>query len=435
MIIREPNNMKKLFKVFLLYLLGTLYFFDMPLFFLPIFIRVRFFLGLIGILYFLYVFKGKINKKVVYNIFLLLVLIFPFIVTTILNGHMDKWGLRPILNVFVYFAGFLLIYFLQKENISTISKIIKFLVNVVVINIIIAVIMFVNPNIKELFFKIQGVNTVFTEGILYVTQFRLFGLGNFFTYQGGVYCSWTLLLIVFLIRNSISKREKVYLFISYIFVLSGGMVFARTTMVGFVFSIIYYIFPSYLSVKNIKLFVSKSVVFLFFLLILFVVLINDSFRSFMNEIAQNNKMFSHSFELILNYLNGNGLTSKSTEHLATMYVFPDNLKTWLFGDGFFTDVSGKGYYMSTDIGYLRIIFFIGLFGLILMYIQKVGLIISSLILCVLDEKKEFRLLVIMMFLYTIVINFKGFTDLDTYVFLFFWHYMLRKYKFNGQKRL
>ena len=56
-----------------------------------------------------------------------------------------------------------------------------------------------------------------------------------------------------------------------------------------------------------------------------------------------------------------------------MYVFPDNLKTWLIGDGYFgtpdddpnyLGASMSGYYMGTDVGYLRFIFYFGIFGLL-----------------------------------------------------------------------
>ena len=64
----------------------------------------------------------------------------------------------------------------------------------------------------------------------------------------------------------------------------------------------------------------------------------------------------------------------SNENLKKMYIFPDNFKTWVIGDGYIenprvTDpyYTGKvysGYYMGTDVGYLRFIFYFGLLGLI-----------------------------------------------------------------------
>ena len=57
-----------------------------------------------------------------------------------------------------------------------------------------------------------------------------------------------------------------------------------------------------------------------------------------------------------------------------MVIFPDNDKTWIIGDGymlnpFWVDDNfvgpnyGGGFYMGTDIGYLRFIFYFGIVGL------------------------------------------------------------------------
>ena len=57
-----------------------------------------------------------------------------------------------------------------------------------------------------------------------------------------------------------------------------------------------------------------------------------------------------------------------------MIVYPENLKTIIIGDGYFNNpvatdpyFIGKiigGYYMGTDIGYLRFIFYCGTIGLL-----------------------------------------------------------------------
>ena len=67
-------------------------------------------------------------------------------------------------------------------------------------------------------------------------------------------------------------------------------------------------------------------------------------------------------------------STDSTGKLETMIVWPDNPGTWLIGDGYFEnqrndanyigDATTRGYYMGTDIGYLRFIFYCGIFGLI-----------------------------------------------------------------------
>lgn len=64
----------------------------------------------------------------------------------------------------------------------------------------------------------------------------------------------------------------------------------------------------------------------------------------------------------------------SNEMLKEGFIFPDNLKTWLIGDGYFgsTDADpyyvGRrwaGFYRGSDVGYSRFLFYFGLTGLLL----------------------------------------------------------------------
>jgi len=64
----------------------------------------------------------------------------------------------------------------------------------------------------------------------------------------------------------------------------------------------------------------------------------------------------------------------SNDMLENMVVFPDNLKTWLIGDGYFNSAIGdvnflgqdtqSGFYKGTDIGYCRFLFYFGIPGLL-----------------------------------------------------------------------
>jgi len=64
----------------------------------------------------------------------------------------------------------------------------------------------------------------------------------------------------------------------------------------------------------------------------------------------------------------------SNETLKGMVVFPETMKTWIIGDGYivnpkvdpyYTGKITEGYYMGTDIGYVRFIFYFGLTGLLI----------------------------------------------------------------------
>ena len=71
-------------------------------------------------------------------------------------------------------------------------------------------------------------------------------------------------------------------------------------------------------------------------------------------------------ELFINMSDGGKLESASTNDLKEMYVFPTSLKTWFWGDGMSQNVSG-GFYMDSDVGYIRSLYYWGIIGSIFYY--------------------------------------------------------------------
>ena len=67
------------------------------------------------------------------------------------------------------------------------------------------------------------------------------------------------------------------------------------------------------------------------------------------------------FEPIIYFWEHGEFFMASVQHLIWMISFPDSQFTWYFGDGLF--FSNRRFYMETDIGVLRLIFFGGLFAL------------------------------------------------------------------------
>ena len=86
------------------------------------------------------------------------------------------------------------------------------------------------------------------------------------------------------------------------------------------------------------------------------------------------KLFRFAFEGFFNYFEKGEWYVASNDTLSTMVVFPETFKTWLIGDGYFSNPTNTdpyfigqvtgGYYMGTDVGYLRFIFYCGVIGLI-----------------------------------------------------------------------
>ena len=411
-----------IFKKIFLYIISVLYLSDMPYYFLPDNIRSRLFLGILGVLIFFthYTHKFKISKPIYYNILLLLALLFPFLITIIINTIIDSWGFRAILNTFVFFAAFLVIFFFKKEFKSkdssfNIDEIVKFVINIILINIFIAIIMFFHTPFKDFIFSIQGYSN--NEALNYFSSFRLFGIGNFSLFPSGVFCSVGLILTTYFLKRKITFKWSII----YLIILISGIFFARTTLIGFFISIIFFFFPEKFSfITIVKTF--KKVLLLFLVLFVIFVLSGDFLKKIIIE-SSDNKMQKHALELFVNFFVSNKFETESTNDLKTMYVYPDDLKTWIIGDGRFSAEDGIHYYKGTDVGYLRILFFMGLIGISVFFFQKIYLFFSTIKL---DKSisLDFKQFLFFLFILMIVLNFKGFVDLDVIIFLFFWAFIL-----------
>lgn len=195
---------------------------------------------------------------------------------------------------------------------------------------------------------------------------------------------------------------------------------ARTTSVGAIISVILIFF--YSSQNNLK----KLILKLFFPLVsgmgimLFLYQTNEKIK----------KMIEYGFEIFINLFSNKGATSASTEDLKNMYsIKPDNLKTWMVGDGKLTD-GIFAYYKGTDVGYYRIIFYVGIIGLIFIFLYKIYLLYNIKKICSKELESKNRKLIILgvsIFVLEIACNFKGMVDFNRwYYFIFFYLYNRRK---------
>jgi hypothetical protein len=113
----------------------------------------------------------------------------------------------------------------------------------------------------------------------------------------------------------------------------------------------------------------------------------------------------------------------SNDRLMNMYVFPDNAKTWIIGDGYFDGPSNTdpyyvgptmtGFYMWTDVGYLRFIFYFGLIGLaaFMFFFIKCGQVCAY-------KFRNYALLFWLLVLLNFIIWFKVSTDIFVVFALF-----------------
>ena len=110
----------------------------------------------------------------------------------------------------------------------------------------------------------------------------------------------------------------------------------------------------------------------------------------------------------------------SNEMLKSMVVWPEELRTWIIGDGYFLnsrydpnylgDATDQGFYMGTDIGYLRFIFYFGLAGLV----WVLAVVVYSAYVC----GKSFREYA-WLFVMALSVGLAVWAKVSTDVFLFF----------------
>lgn len=200
---------------------------------------------------------------------------------------------------------------------------------------------------------------------------RLYGYSDTCSLDtGGIRFAMACVLCVHLIREdmkcNVMRRIPFYIVAFGIITVTGNMI-ARTTLVGTLVGL-GYLFVSIVSVRN-----SSSVKVPLLLMLEFGILFAICASRYRNDDAFHEHM-RFAFEGFFALFEDGSWHTASNDKLLSMYVLPDNMETWLIGDGYFSNPAydmnylgdiTEGYYMGTDVGYLRFIFFFGLIGLLL----------------------------------------------------------------------
>lgn len=235
---------------------------------------------------------------------------------------------------------------------------------------------------------------------------RLYGIGAGFD-SAGIRFSTVLLGIGYLVRSTSASRGWRIAYI-IMFAITGtlGNMISRTTVVGVAFGLIYMLFPSVswlrsrISMNSVWMWLTVScgiVVFIMTGVYLYrsSPAVNDlmqyGFEGFIN-LFKTGTFSTHSSDLILDYL---------------FVIHPDNIRTWLIGDGYFSDpFDPSKFYMGTDVGYTRFIFYGGLIGLMcfMSYFMCCTYVLSR-------RNRQLTMFFVMMFCLQLVVWIKIPTDI------------------------
>ncbi len=325
------------------------------------------------------------------------------LITMTYNGTPDNSFLWYFISMWVWMGGaYAVIQWLKwSHQYISVELVCNYLMLVCVCQCILALSMNLYSPLKESVDNFLGGNSFMGR-----VDGRLYGIGCALD-VAGLRFSAVLVMIAYLCshgaRNLSTKRILMYLISFLIIVVLGNMI-SRTTIVGTVIALIYWIFFS----EGIRVLTHK-VNNRFWYSLIGVLIVSISIVVYYyhtNPTIHNNIRFA--FEGFFSLAEtGKWQTASNDILLNHMIVFPDNLETWIIGDGYAANPSFDPYYMGlqyhgfykgTDIGYLRYIFYFGLSGLV----AFMFLFIKIANICA-NKFPTYKL----MFYFMLIINFIG----------------------------
>ncbi|HAU5545174.1 hypothetical protein [Proteus mirabilis] len=230
---------------------------------------------------------------------------------------------------------------------------------------------------------------------LYERSGKIRGLALASSTGWGLSVGYACTFLFFTKHYLISKKINFFTLLLGLTLFIGCFFSGRTAFVGVLLSLVYY----FISEKKGK-FKDFIYVLSFFILITFFFL---TFMQLYNSQIID-KLINFAFEPIVNYFNSGKLETSSTNTLLNMWDREFTLETYIFGDGLFTDPTSGKYYMLTDVGYLRNLFYGGIFWILIIAFYHI--IISGLLMKKKSQKKQ-NILIIFLLIFSFLIEFKA----------------------------
>ena len=259
---------------------------------------------------------------------------------------------------------------------------------------------------------------------------RIYGIGSYLDVAGSRFSCVLGAIAVLIVKDQdrMSKLSVILYILAFIIITVIGNMIARTTSVGVVLGLGYLLF-SLLKRLFDRDGRRSSLVWIWAGVLAVVIPLGVTLYRSVPEI---NRLIHFGFEGFFAYAETGEFQTASSNHLVDdMLVFPEETKTWIIGDGYFVnstndinylgDATDKGFYMGTDIGYLRFLFLFGLPGLFAMIMVMVYSAITGA-----RAFRRYRMVFIMGLLCGLIVWLKVATDVFPFLVLGVASYMVRE---------
>lgn len=205
------------------------------------------------------------------------------------------------------------------------------------------------------------------EGFMGKVKDRLYGIGAALDVAGMKFAA-VLVIISFLCASpQVDRKHQAAYLASFLIIVYVGNMIGRTTTVGACLALAYWAIVLFAGSESRKAGARTTWLMLGGALIVALPVVTYYYNT--SAFVHGNLRFA--FEGFFSLVEKGRWETHSNEILKNMYTLPDNMKTWLIGDGYmdnptesdpyYIGYAWRGFYHGTDVGYLRFIFYAGIF--------------------------------------------------------------------------
>lgn len=366
--------------------------------------------------------KCRYIKTLFYPVLMSLFTVLSSVVNTITENTFIIFPFQVIYLLLLSYC----IYYITKRFCKVISfyVITRYFLMTLVVQSVIAIVMFVNQPICLFLFDLQGIDLT-SRVIKMYFGVRLIGLGCFYFGAGAIYGLGLIAIMPFMLKAK-NKQQLIKLILLYVYIFIVGIFFARTAMIGCVFSIVYLIFCILIPKMCNKLFLvfRQFIIYLtvFGIALVFIYTSSPKLQEDYGDIID------FGFEAFINLVENGELSTASSDGLTEYHlsIWPQNQKTYYIGDMRWT--KGDSYYGDSDVGYVRLLFYFGVPGVILFLLYQYSIVrISGLIF----KERILSFFFFTVFFYALILLIKGYIDVASLIFIYL-HYKSLDSKYENR---
>lgn len=393
-------------------ILTSFYFFPFEFVFLPG-INTKMAMAGVGLVWFVFNIakgrKGNVDKDFFVLSLIALSLSLFSLIAMIYNNTQDGSFLTYFVSMWVWLGGAYTAVNVMKtvHGYISVELVCNYLIAVCVIQCILAYSMSIVPTLKNFIDSFLGGEDAFmgkAEG-------RLYGIGAALDVAGQRFSAVLVMLAFLTYKRTNNKNVVTLLYVLAFFIIAVvGNMMARTTTVGVSIALLFWTIDALMNKSNDNVMQFWRMFGLVAVCIIPIIIFQYNADPAFREKLRFG--FEGFFSLVET---GKWETSSNDILFEHMIVFPETIKTWLVGDGYGANPEGDpyyigpdfhGFYMGTDIGYLRFLFYFGIFGLIAL----VSLICYAAGICV-RRFQSYRMMFLLILAVNLIVWFKVSTDI------------------------